>query len=1573
MPDVILGRDYQTDHIIRLDDIERRSGLYILGRMGRGKTSLITKLIEQDMEHGHGVFFLDPHGDAVEELLTRIPSHRTDDVIVLDPSDERYSFGVNPLACPDPNNMTQRSGTYAQAIAIFKKLFANIQTDELDILLNQYLRNSFFPLIANQGYTLLEISLLLEEKPFRDRLLENPSVRREVRDFWHKTFDQLRSDKQREEIASTQRRLDQFQDYDEIRHIVGQSTNTIDFGTIMRGRKILFVKLKKTLPGDAWRIIGTMLVSNLVHAVRQREHLPESERHQFCIFVDEFQNFASSDDFAVLFTEARKYGIATTIAHQERYGQFADNKKISGATDAAVIKIFFQPTPHDAEEQAVEFAVRATPTEIHREAELVFSPHPVEDLWEKGHPDAQLMQIRSRWFWIAQLLRQNPQDNYFLFDPGRIARETLEGNSITFALRDLDDWDWYRSSVEMVRQGITLLNRYYYDCMAGRFDPTRELIDTQVQLMLKIMECLGGVLGFLPMRPVIPAPKRMRLVYLMNEKLKDDFDQKKRERMQSLRDEIQYLKDHGVKEERWGSETVGSSSGSSSGSSFGASTGPGATHGASSSRSYSYSTSSSSSHSRSTPILRYVGGTEEGFKKQERYRKSLWQEIQALEHTQPPVLQRMLSSPLSPQDLHEIRSIAIQAGMPMHEVEQLIEWEEYSLTRLETDALATWVRLRANPKVGLAQFQRDAPPAYTASKTAMATRLPLPGYLAEPRLSWQIKELQLYIGSCFYHVPRMLAQQPMKVPSGKYVETLKVERTQQDLNNDMVQELLDLQPHTAYVKSAGWKGKIQTVVVDKAAAALLSTGRRELVDVRGSVQQKAIDDRILRKRSDIEGEILERHGNWRRRPGNDAPPPRHTDEANSSALPAGQGGGDLVQTLTPSQAVEISDQAPSTPALPLQFESLRFYESGTDIGENKERQYSAQFPQQSARFIKFELRVKNLERQIDRAHQLMYRYYNPDGTLLGGSQNTWVVKSTSAKPSYSWGWGWAEPGHWHPGAYRVDILIDGMKCAEETFTITRFEEPPPAPSFIQEKSPTAMFCGQCGQQLPDAANFCFKCGTATCIDIPAQTPALELASLRFFASGKGMPAQKKRRYATSFPKRTARFINFELTLRNNLSRQDSERHLLTIYYYNPDGSQLWVGRDDEWVVNIEEAQPSYSWGWGWAEPGWWYIGRHRVEILIDGVEIGEDYFTITGRKSGKKPSLALEVSPLLLEGHISGQTREEHPSGSAKVGHLVTAPESDKAQITVQEEPGGEEREGLLYVPFSEKLRAHARQHLQACEAKGNWWGAAYAVLALKDKEAARRVLPQVQANHPDLRTDIEELMALVGDDLETVEQLIQTYNNQYFGRARAIVLALSLADKTTAKRLLHELETTTRDQWEFSFKIQWIQTLARKLGDSDAIKRLLERLERKEVYEVAHFDPRHMRLNPELGKRLMHKALEAKGTGITPDIYCVQQAGMIAAVLGETNIATECFNHCLREKQYRFAGRIAALGGDVSAAETIILELIKGRHTSHAQEVIALLAPHSPEVAYRLLHTLAEHGEDIGESAVWILKFHPE
>jgi GTPase SAR1 family protein len=146
---VILGTDSQTQKRIPISDIDRCSGLYILGVQGSGKTNLLKSLILQDIANGHGVFFLDPHGDAIDDLLQHIPEDRKDDIIVVDPTDETYTFGINLLECRDPNSLTERNDTYGQAIDIFTKLFVNPQTQELDILLSQYLPNSFYGFVAN--------------------------------------------------------------------------------------------------------------------------------------------------------------------------------------------------------------------------------------------------------------------------------------------------------------------------------------------------------------------------------------------------------------------------------------------------------------------------------------------------------------------------------------------------------------------------------------------------------------------------------------------------------------------------------------------------------------------------------------------------------------------------------------------------------------------------------------------------------------------------------------------------------------------------------------------------------------------------------------------------------------------------------------------------------------------------------------------------------------------------------------------------------------------------------------------------------------------------------------------------------------------------------------------------------------------------------------------------------------------------------------------------------------------------------------------------------------------------------
>jgi type IV secretory pathway TraG/TraD family ATPase VirD4 len=174
---------------------------------------------------------------------------------------------------------------------------------------------------------------------FRNHIIGKINYNPAVVDFWKYEFFERREPDQQARADAALTRITTLLTHPYVRHIIGQKKTTVDFSEYMKSNPILLFKLSANLPADIKRFIGAILVSELLHAVRNR---PENNRNQFCIFVDEFQNFASSDDFTTLITEARKFGIATTIAHQERFGQFAENKKLLGATLVAVNKVFFQ-------------------------------------------------------------------------------------------------------------------------------------------------------------------------------------------------------------------------------------------------------------------------------------------------------------------------------------------------------------------------------------------------------------------------------------------------------------------------------------------------------------------------------------------------------------------------------------------------------------------------------------------------------------------------------------------------------------------------------------------------------------------------------------------------------------------------------------------------------------------------------------------------------------------------------------------------------------------------------------------------------------------------------------------------------------------------------------------------------------------------------------------------------------------------------------------------------------------------------------------------------------------------------
>jgi hypothetical protein len=176
--------------------------------------------------------------------------------------------------------------------------------------------------------------------------------------------------------------------------------------------------------------IGTILLHELLHAVRARR---EGARDQFCIFIGEFQNFASNDNMSIMVNEGRKFGVGSTYMHVERFGQLAHNQKLMGATAATVNKVFFQPIVKDAEEFAPEFAKEADEVKTRTGGELVYSPHAVEDIWERGHTNQEFMIFRERYLFIVNLLKKIRMRNTFYSIPPACNRNIIPTKTLYYS------------------------------------------------------------------------------------------------------------------------------------------------------------------------------------------------------------------------------------------------------------------------------------------------------------------------------------------------------------------------------------------------------------------------------------------------------------------------------------------------------------------------------------------------------------------------------------------------------------------------------------------------------------------------------------------------------------------------------------------------------------------------------------------------------------------------------------------------------------------------------------------------------------------------------------------------------------------------------------------------------------------------------------------------------------------------------------------------------------------------------------------------------------------------------------
>lgn len=300
---------------VKILDEDRRRHIYIIGQTGTGKTSLMKNMIIQDMERGKGVCFIDPHGDAAEELIGFIPKNRENDLIYFNPGDFERSFGLNMLEW-DKHYPFQKSFVTNELLEIFNKIY-DLKTTGGPVF-EQYFRNTLLLLLNDEEetHTLNDIPRVLINPSFRKSLLAKNSDPM-VNEFWEKEAEKAGGEMALANIAPyINSKMNPFLANDLIRPIVGQKHSSVDFRKIMDENKILIVNLSKGLLGDTNSyLLGMIVVGKVLMAAFSRVEMPEEQRKDFYLYIDEFQNI-TTDTIGTIFSEARKYHLNLVVANQ---------------------------------------------------------------------------------------------------------------------------------------------------------------------------------------------------------------------------------------------------------------------------------------------------------------------------------------------------------------------------------------------------------------------------------------------------------------------------------------------------------------------------------------------------------------------------------------------------------------------------------------------------------------------------------------------------------------------------------------------------------------------------------------------------------------------------------------------------------------------------------------------------------------------------------------------------------------------------------------------------------------------------------------------------------------------------------------------------------------------------------------------------------------------------------------------------------------------------------------------------------------------------------------------------------
>lgn len=290
---------------IRRED--RRRHMYAIGKSGTGKSTLLANMIINDLKHNEGLAVVDPHGDLIETVLDYIPRHRINDVIVLDPSDP---LAVVKLNLFEGGSVVHRELIASGIVAIFQKMYANSWGPRLEYIL----RNALLTLLE-QNAKLEDVLRILTDEKYRARVVDKLEDK-VLKNFWEAEFNTMPERQRMEAISPILNKVGQFVTSPLIRNVVNTTSSSFDIEDVMNSGKILLVNVSQGKLGeDNSALLGAMIITKIQLAAMSRVYMAEADRRDFFLYIDEFQNFATTS-FVKILSEARKYRLSLILANQ---------------------------------------------------------------------------------------------------------------------------------------------------------------------------------------------------------------------------------------------------------------------------------------------------------------------------------------------------------------------------------------------------------------------------------------------------------------------------------------------------------------------------------------------------------------------------------------------------------------------------------------------------------------------------------------------------------------------------------------------------------------------------------------------------------------------------------------------------------------------------------------------------------------------------------------------------------------------------------------------------------------------------------------------------------------------------------------------------------------------------------------------------------------------------------------------------------------------------------------------------------------------------------------------------------